>query len=109
MQSQVWLRVGRAVSVVGLWQVGYFLNWPGFDSPFTGVCGLFIYLLKKMRNQACSSISVLKQPDLHGKGNLPELPVQKTSCFQIWVFCFVACGLFLQNKSEAEIFPSLKT
>lgn len=40
-----------------------------------------------MRNQACFSISVLKQQDLHGEGNLPELQVQKV-LFPNLVFLF---------------------
>lgn len=41
------VRVGRAVPVVSLWQEGYFLNWPGFESPFTGVCRLFALFIEE--------------------------------------------------------------
>lgn len=54
-----------------------------------------------MRNQAFFSISVLKQQYLHGKGNLPELPVQKAMLRlfpnQVFLFC---CMQFIFINTE---------
>lgn len=51
-----------------------------------------------MRNQACFSISVLKQQHGHSKGNLSELQMQNEMLVpfpNLFILSFVMCSLFL--------------
>lgn len=64
-----------------------------------------------MRNQACFSISVLKQQDLHSEGNLLELQVQKAMLRlfpNLVSLCFVAHRLFLWTNQRQKYFCHLK-
>lgn len=64
-----------------------------------------------MRNLACFSISVLKQQDRHGKGNLPELQMQKAMLKlfpNLFFLCFVARSLSLQTNQRQKYFCLLK-